>query len=188
MKKIVLVDASPRPHGNSEFITDMLAQDLHGEDIVIFKVRQKRLNPCLACGACQGKTDIFCVQKDDMSLLVGDIASCDALVLASPIYFHQVCAQAKAFIDRTYCFFNAALPGMSKISPRGKKAALVCSFWGGPEKTYAAYAADTVKSFSIVGADDFSSMVFGGIPERGDVAVHPEYMEKLHALAQWLKS
>lgn len=188
VKKIVLVDASPRPHGNSETIVDTLAQDLRGEDIVVFKVRQKHLNPCLACGTCQGKAEIFCAQKDDMSLLVGDIAHCDSLVLASPVYFHQISAQAKAFIDRTYCFFNAALPGMSKVSPRGKKAALVCSFWGGPESTYARYAAETVKSFSVIGADEFASMAFGGIPEPGEVQNHPEYMKRIHALAQWLKS
>ena len=36
MKRILLVDASPRKNGNSEIIVDMLASDLNNEDVTVF--------------------------------------------------------------------------------------------------------------------------------------------------------
>ena len=186
MKKIVLVDASPRKNGNSEIVVDTLAAALPGAAVTVVKLREKKANPCMACGACQGKETPHCVQKDDIAALTDTLENCDAIVLASPIYFQQVSAQAKAFIDRLYCFFNAAKPGMSNSGKRGKKAALVCSFWGGPQDVYAAYAAETVKSFSVMGADSLRTCVFGGIPNRGDIKAHADYLTELQKLAKWL--
>ena len=68
MKKIVLVDASPRKNGNSEVIVDTLVKELGGgADVTVFKMREKHVNPCMACGACQGKDAPKCVQKDDIA-------------------------------------------------------------------------------------------------------------------------
>lgn len=186
MKKIVLVDASPRRGGNSETIVDTLAADLRGENVVVFKMREKSWHPCLACAACQHRDRPVCVQKDDLSALLAELDSCDAVVLASPIYYHQLCAQAVAFIDRFYPFFNLDRPKMSNTSKFGKKGALICSFWGGPLERYQKYAAETAQCLSSVGADDVRSLVFGGIPERGDVAKNVDYMRQIHELAQWL--
>ena len=55
MKRILLVDASPRKNGNSEIIVDMLASDLNNEDVTVFKMRENKCNPCMACAACQNK-------------------------------------------------------------------------------------------------------------------------------------
>ena len=48
------------------------------------------------------KNDGVCVQKDDMSEILDAYKKADVLVLATPVYFHGVCAQMKTFIDRTY--------------------------------------------------------------------------------------
>ena len=51
MKKILLVDASPRKGGNSEIAVDTLAEDLKVNEITVFKMREKDCRPCLACRA-----------------------------------------------------------------------------------------------------------------------------------------
>ena len=47
MKRILLVDASPRKNGNSEIIVDMLASDLNNEDVTVFKMRENKKHKCV---------------------------------------------------------------------------------------------------------------------------------------------
>ncbi len=186
MKKILLVDASPRKGGNSEIAVDTLAEDLKVNEITVFKMREKDCRPCLACGACQGKNTQMCVQKDDIAALLPVIEQCDAIVLATPIYNQQINSQAKLFIERFYPFFKADGKGMSNTSKYGKKAALLCTCWGSPRDVTEKYADWTVSGFSQMGAEEFRSLVFDGIPERGQIKERPDYMKQLHELAEWL--
>lgn len=133
MKKIVLVDASPRQGGNSEIVVDTLAEALAGCEVTVFKMREKDCRFCRACAACQGKETQMCVQRDDITALLPVIDQCDAIVMATPIYNQQITAQAKLFIERWYPFFNREKKNWSNTSRQGKKAALVCSFWGSPK-------------------------------------------------------
>ena len=41
MKTILLVNASPRVQGNSEVITQILAEDLKDQRVVVFTMREK---------------------------------------------------------------------------------------------------------------------------------------------------
>jgi multimeric flavodoxin WrbA len=188
MKKILLVDSSPRKNGNSEVIVDTLATDLKNAEVTVFKMREKRCNPCRACAICQNKDSQQCVQKDDITNLLPLLDTCDAVVLATPIYNHQINSQAKLFIERFYPFFNLEKRNMSNTSKCGKKAALICSCWAGPKDIYEKYADWTVKNFSQIGAEEMKSIVFDHIPGQGDVKNNGEYMKQLHELAKWLEA
>ena len=186
VKKILLVDASPRKGGNSEVVVDTLAGDLKNCEVTVFKMREKDCRPCLACGACQGRDTQMCVQKDEIAVLLPVIENCDGIVLATPIYNQQITSQAKLFIERFYPFFKADGKGMSNTSKYGKKAALVCSCWGSPRDVTQRYADWTVSGFCQIGAEEFRALVFDGIPERGQIKERADYLEQLHELAQWL--
>ena len=188
MKKVLLVNASPRKNGNSDTIVNMLAEDLADCEVVVFNMREKTCNPCLACGACQGKDTQMCVQKDDIKELLPAIDQCDAIVLATPIYNHQICSQAKLFIERWYPFFKFDDPMMTNSSKKTKKGALVCSFWGSPVDVTQKYAEWTVDGFAQIGVADKRTVLFPQIPERGDVAKREDYIAQAHDLAKWLAS
>ena len=85
MKKIVLVDASPRQGGNSEIVVDTLAEALAGCEVTVFKMREKDCRFCRACAACQGKETQMCVQRDDITALLPVIDQCDAIVKATKV-------------------------------------------------------------------------------------------------------
>lgn len=186
MKKILLVNASPRKGGNSDIAIQTLADRLSDQDVTIFTMREKRCHPCQACAACQGKTTQTCLQKDDITALLPIIDGCDAIVLASPIYNHQINSQAKLFIERFYPFFNVTMEEMSNTSKRGKKAALICSCWGSPRDVTERYAQWTVSGFSQIGATKTQALVFNGIPKRGAIRGREDYLAQLQALAEWL--
>jgi multimeric flavodoxin WrbA len=185
-KKILLVDASPRKQGNSAAVVKLLASDLKDTEITVFAMRDQQCQPCTACAACQGKETQHCVLHDDITPLLPLINTCDAIVMVTPIYNYQITSQAKLFIERWYPFFNVEKKNMSNTSKFGKKAALVCVFWGSPRDTIARYADWTVQNFSQIGAEQFQTLVMDGIPGPGDVLKRPEYVEKIHELGNWL--
>lgn len=186
MKTILLVNASPRAKGNSEIITQNLAEDLKDQRVVVFTMRDKDCRYCKACGACQGTEGQRCVQDDDITKLLPVIEACDPIVVATPIYNQQVSSLAKLFIERFYPWFDFSKKGMSNTAKYGKKAALVCSFWDSPKEEVKKYADWTVSGFCQMGAEQFQTLIFNHIPNAGDVANRPDYLEQVHQLACWL--
>ena len=97
---------SPRKKGNSEVLTEAVLKGVRqvGGDPEIIRLCDLNISPCLNCGGCDktGK----CVVEDDMTPLYDKIISTDLIILASPIFFYGITAQAKAFIDRTQALWN----------------------------------------------------------------------------------
>lgn len=183
MKKIVLVDASVRLGGNSEAIIDQLSASLPKCQVTVFKMRQKRCRPCQACGTCQEKRNQACVQLDDLSELLALIKESDAVVLASPLYFSQLCSQARMFIERLYPLYSQPRSQNELVE---RKVALICSCAGGPIDIYEKYADWTVRLFGQVGFTSFASLVFNAILAPSQVKKREDYMDRLDRLACWL--
>ena len=186
MKKILLVNASPRKGGNSDIVTQTLAKNLTGCEVTIFNMREKNCKPCIACGVCQKKETQICVQNDDIKELLSLLNECDSIVLTTPIYNQQITSQAKLFIERWYPFFNVEHKLMSNTTKYGKKGAMICCFWGSPIEVITKYADWTLEGFSQIGVEDTKALIFPHIPEKGDILKKEEYLQQLHELAVWL--
>ncbi|MBQ7993387.1 MAG: flavodoxin family protein [Solobacterium sp.] len=108
MKNILIISASPAKNGN----TDLLAAEFKkgaeeaGHHVEQVFLRQKKIGFCRACNYCKlPETAGICAFKDDMAELMDQFRVADTIVLASPVYYYNVNAQMKTFIDRTYCDF-----------------------------------------------------------------------------------
>ncbi|RKD33302.1 flavodoxin family protein [Lacrimispora algidixylanolytica] len=102
---ILIITGSPRRNGNTEIMADTFAESAKtaGHDVTIKNLSTLKVDPCLACQYCFTH-DGTCIQQDDMNSILSDLAETDMLVLASPIYWFDVSAQTKAFVDRMYAF------------------------------------------------------------------------------------
>lgn len=187
MKKIILVNASPRKKGNCAKALSIIAETVKDAEVEIFDLNQKTVKPCLACGACKKKDTPFCIQKDDMADLLSRLDTCDALVVASPIYFGMVNGPAKTFLDRIYPFFNPAHPNMTSATKFGKKAAVILTAGSSPvdaiENHGAAYAC-----FDVAGFTDKKILGFNSAQSGMDQNIFSidEDADKIKALADWL--
>ena len=117
--KILVLSGSPRKHGNSDRLADEFirgAKDA-GNEVEKIYIRDKKINGCLGCGACQ-KNGGKCVQNDDMQDIYRRWLAADVIVLASPVYFYSWTSQIKAVIDRTFAIEQLV---------KNKKFYLVCS-------------------------------------------------------------
>lgn len=102
-KKVLVLSASPRRGGNSDLLCDqfMLGAKESGNQVEKIFLRDKEINYCVACDACQRNLG-NCVQKDDMAEVLDKIMAADVIVMATPVYFYSMDAQMKTLIDRTY--------------------------------------------------------------------------------------
>ena len=95
---IVYVSGSPRRRSNTDHLLKCILGDTGGTFI---KLSDYAIEPCRSCWTCR-KTG-SCVVNDDMStVLVPKILEADAIVVGTPVFFNNVSAQLKAFIDRTW--------------------------------------------------------------------------------------
>jgi len=74
-----------------------------GHEVIVRRLSALKVAPCLDCTYCFTH-DGVCIQKDDMNDILQDLNQADLLVLASPIYWFDISAQTKCFIDRMYAF------------------------------------------------------------------------------------
>lgn len=105
--KIVCLQASPRPKSNSAALAQSFldAAGGLGAQVSSHRLNDLHYRGCQACMACKTKLD-KCALKDDLAPVLAEIQACDVLVLASPVYFGELCSQLKACIDRTYSFLK----------------------------------------------------------------------------------
>lgn len=118
MKKILILNGSPRKKGNtailSEYLINHINNKLSVEQLYLydFKIRS-----CVDCRACK-KGDLVCVLDDGMKELYSKIDEADYIIIGTPIYWFGPTATTKLLLDRFRPYYvNKKLTG--------KKAALI---------------------------------------------------------------
>jgi multimeric flavodoxin WrbA len=100
------ISCSPRKGGNTEILVKeaLKAAADSGWQTDVFFMSEKKVAPCKACGSCHRKGG--CVIEDDMQELYKLMDQADGIIIASPVYFGSVSAQAKAVMDRTFALLG----------------------------------------------------------------------------------
>lgn len=120
--KIVSILGSPRSKGNSASIarrfTDAAVR--RGAVAEIFELNRLTYRGCQGCYACK-KTHDRCVLNDDLAPVLGAVKEADLVLLASPVYYGDITAQLKGFIDRSYSYLKPDYitnPQPSRLEPK----------------------------------------------------------------------
>ena len=103
--KVIAVNGSPRRTWNT---AQMLKSALKGAESVgaethFYNLIDLDYKGCIGCCACKriGNRDFGkCNLKDGLTLLLEDIATCDALIVGSPLYVGDVTGMTRSFIER----------------------------------------------------------------------------------------
>lgn len=188
MKKIVLIDASQRERANSEIIVKRIAAALSGVEVHVLHMKKQNCQYCTGCDICQKSEALICSRKDDITKLLPHIDTCDAILITSPVYDHQMSSLAKLFIERFYAFYNPKAENNSAVTKRKKKAAFVMCCWTGDKEIYKKYAEWTLEGFWQIDAIDTKVEIFNGINEREEILDRPDYLTKVQGIADWLKA
>ncbi len=124
MKKALILIGSPRKRGSTAILAAEAARGLNEQGIetkTIF-LNDLKIRGCQACYWCKKNDAPECAVKDDMQKIHELMKECDGMIVASPIYFGGVTAQAKAWLDRMFPYIGMDLtPKM----PAGKMVSFI---------------------------------------------------------------
>ena len=95
---VLCISGSPRDGSNTDVLLSRIAAGTGGE---LIKLTDYDVRPCTSCWACV-KNDTCCIDDDMSRLIIPRLRGADAIALGTPVYFNNVSAQLKAFIDRTW--------------------------------------------------------------------------------------
>lgn len=120
--KIVSLLGSPRVGGNSATIANRFTETaaLLGAETRTFELNRLAYRGCQGCYACKKGLD-HCVLQDDLTAVLAAVQEADLVVLASPVYYGEVTAQLKGFIDRTFSYLKPDFhvnPRPSRLDPK----------------------------------------------------------------------
>ncbi|OGO77810.1 MAG: hypothetical protein A2Y23_15130 [Clostridiales bacterium GWB2_37_7] len=137
MIKIAAIHGSPRKNHNSDAMLAAVLEGMKAEEQQVSHIytAAEEIRPCTGCNACTRK--LGCVIEDYMQEAYKILDEADIVITATPVYFHSVTAQLKAFIDRTQAVWAAKyVLGSNLISRKRRLGFAICT--GGPteEKSF----------------------------------------------------
>lgn len=120
--KIVSLLGSPRSAGNSSTIAARFAEAAAGLGAVTrsFELNRLTYRGCQGCYACKQTLD-HCILRDDLTEVLAAVQEAGIVVLTSPVYYGDVSAQLKGFIDRTFSYLKPDYPSNpqpSRLAPK----------------------------------------------------------------------
>lgn len=114
--KVIGINGSPRKQWNtatlvSKALEGAAAQGAETELVHLYDLDFKGCKSCFACKVRGGKSYGKCVIKDDLAPVLEKIATADAIVIGSPIYFANVTGETRSFLERLiFQYFTYTVP------------------------------------------------------------------------------
>jgi multimeric flavodoxin WrbA len=133
--KIVTLLGSPRTGKNSSTIAACLTESAArlGAETRTYELNRLNYRGCQGCYACKKELD-HCVLNDDLTEVLAAVQEADAVVLATPVYYGDVTAQLKGFLDRTFSFLKPDYPTNLEPSRLGPKKLVFVLVQGHPDE------------------------------------------------------
>ncbi len=182
------ISGSPRRGGNTDLLLAEVIRgaESSGAEVKTIVLCQLNIAPCDHNDDCLVAGD--CSIQDDMQRVYRELEAADRLVLASPLHFMGVTAQAKAMIDRCQALW--AKKYKLKIPPLGnsrERKGLFISVAGSRATNQFGPALATVKSLFIsLDITYAGELVFSGIDKKGVITKHPDALKQAHLAGQRL--
>lgn len=142
--KILAIVGSPRQGGNTATLVERALEGARqkGASVETIVLNDLNIGYCIACDACKelGR----CKIEDDMNGVAEKMKAADTLLLAAPVYWGDITAQMKAWIDRSYCMMDMEM----KTPLNGKKGGIIV-VCGEPGDEAPEHALQTLNTFCL---------------------------------------
>ncbi len=188
--KILGINGSPRKDGNTDILLDKsleaagdsgwrtekiilnLLDISPPQEIEYDKVNSEGLSPI----------------QDDMQTIYKKVKECDAVIIASPIFFGSLSAQTKIMIDRFQCAWVSKNILKKDIFKKKKSGAFICTS-AAHRKDFFQNARSIVRNlFQVINAQYKGELFCPGLEKKGEVIKYPEFLESAYALGRKITS
>jgi multimeric flavodoxin WrbA len=184
--KVIVIKGSPREFGNTATLADQVAAGAKagGAQVESFYLHGMDIQPCDACDSCQGGVEVGCIIDDDMQILYPKLREADAIAIASPVYWFNVSAQTKMFIDRLYAMTGEE-PTSHALS-RKRFGVLMVGEDNDPFDTGAVNALRAFQDMLRYIDAEMVGYVFGSAADPGEIRKNQAVMAEAYLLGEQL--
>ena len=109
MKKIMMINGGPRKNMDTAGMAEAFMKDAKSVSdtvevkyIRLYDIDFKGCRSCLRCQTKESKFKDACAYKDGITDILKESAYADGICFASPIYFGDITAETRAFMERLY--------------------------------------------------------------------------------------
>jgi len=186
--RVLGIAGSPRRGGNTDLLLAevMKGAKSKGSEVKAIVLNDLDITPCQHCDACFEAG--VCSIKDDMQMVYKELEKADRIVLASPVHFMGVSAQAKAMIDR--CQSLWARKYILKQPPLGDKRerkGLFIAVGGMKLAHLFEPSLAIVKAlFKVLDIEYAGDLLFPGVDEKGAIKKNPDALKQAFLAGQKL--
>lgn len=176
--KVLLINGSPRQHGNTAIALAEIAKQLGHEGIEseIVWIGNKPIRGCTACGQCKAKGVGQCVFDDDICNRISEkFSESNALIVGSPVYYGQPNGALLSIIQRAF-YSNGA-----NISGKPAASIAVCRRGGATAVFESLNMPFQMMNMPIV-TSQYWNIVYGRA--EGDAAMDTEGLQTMRTLAR----
>ena len=185
--KVLGIMGSPRKQSNTDLLLDRALEGAReaGAETEKVLVSKLKISPCLEIYACA--KDGNCPIKDDMLPLYDKLVEADHVILASPIFFYSITAQAKALVDRSQALWaRKHVLGMGKDDKRERRGAFISVGATKGEKLFEGAVLTVKYFFDAINVKYSGDVLVRGVDDKGQITEHPSALQHAFRLGQQL--
>lgn len=179
--KIMAIYGSPRREGNTSLLLQQAVAGARwaGAEVEEVVLRDLRMSPCLELYGC--KKDGRCIIRDDFQRVYDQLLACQALMLASPIFFYTVSAHTKILMDRCQSlwvkkYWIDQVPfGQGEIK---RKGLFISAGATGGKRLFDGTLLSIRYFFDVLDMELWHALLYRRLDFEGDVLRHPEYLDE----------
>jgi FMN-dependent NADH-azoreductase len=157
-----------------------------GAEVKTIVLNDLKISPCQHCDACFEAGQ--CRIKDDMQKVYRELEKADRIVLASPVQFMGVSAQAKAMIDRCQALWaRKYILKQPPLGDRRERKGLFISVGGMKLAHLFEPSLAIVKSwFKVLDIAYAGELLFPNVDEKGAITQNPDALKQAFLAGQRL--
>ena len=175
---------SPRHQANSHTLVEEALRGALGQGAQVehLWLGDFKVAPCIACNFCYSTGE--CKLQDDFQSLMRKLLQADRLVIAAPLYFAGLPAQAKALVDRCQCYWaeKNKLGGQLRTRKPGLAAGLILVGGSDNEADFAGLQGELESWLAALDVEKRDVFIAGGLEHRAAALQNPSLLQQAHAL------
>ncbi|MFW6123589.1 MAG: flavodoxin family protein [Acidobacteriota bacterium] len=184
--KLLGINGSPRKGGNSDILLDKSLEAARESEWKTEKIilNLMDIRPPQEKEYYEVNSEGLSPLQDDMQIIYKKIKECDAVIIASPIFFGSLTAQTKIMIDRFQCVWVSKNLLNKDIFNRKKSGGFICTA-ASDRKDFFQNAKSIIRNlFQVIGVQYKAELFCPGLEKKGEVKSHPEFLKKAYELGE----
>lgn len=184
--KVLGIMGSPRIKGNTDLLLEeaLKGAQSQGAEVEKLVVDKLKITPCKEYLGCF--KDGNCVIRDEMDSIYPKLLEADVVIIASPMFFYGLSAQAKALVDRCQALWARKHILKQSLPGPGRKGAFIAVGATKGKKLFEGATLTVRYFFEAIGVEYADELLVRGVDARGEIKQHPTALAEAFELGSRL--